>query len=336
MNALVTGGAGFIGSHLCDYLLDVGWDVRVIDDLSTGRYENVAHLDGNPQFSLVIDTVLNARLVEDCVKQTDVIFHLASAVGVRLIIDQPVRTIETIVEGTNVVLAQARRYRKRTLITSTSEVYGKGAKVPFSENDDTVQGPTTTRRWAYAAAKALDEFLALAHWYETRLPVVCARLFNTVGPRQTGQYGMVIPTFVRQALAGEPLTVYGDGEQTRCFSHVSDIVKALVALVQCQEAWGKVVNLGSPEEVSINALAQCVVELTESESPIVHIPYDEAYVEGFEDMRRRVPDLSLAKQLIAFDPAHSLDDILRDVISEFERPQEVTREQVGTSALSHG
>jgi UDP-glucose 4-epimerase len=321
MKALVTGGAGFIGSHLSELLLGRGWHVRVLDDLSTGRHENIAHLEGRADFELLIDTVLNRPLVEELVRSSDVVFHLAAAVGVRLIIQEPVRTIETIVEGTSVVLSQARRYRRGVLITSTSEVYGKGLKVPFSEGDDSVFGPTSTRRWAYAAAKAVDEFLAFAHWYETRLPVVCVRLFNTVGPRQTGQYGMVIPRFVGLALRGEPITVYGDGEQTRSFCHVHDVVGALVGLISCKEAFGKVVNIGNPEEVTINHLAQRVKELSGSASPIVHVPYDEAYVEGFEDMRRRVPDLSLAKKLIGFQPSLSLDDILKSVIAYFrEQP----------------
>ena len=316
MDALVTGGAGFIGSHLCEFLLSEGGRVRVVDDLSTGRYDNIRHLEAEASFDLVIDTVLNRSLMEEMVKSVDVVFHLASAVGVRLIIEQPVKTIETIVEGTDVVLSHARRYRKPVLITSTSEVYGKGSKVPFSEGDDTVQGPTTTRRWAYAAAKALDEFLAFAHWYETRLPVVCVRLFNTVGPRQTGQYGMVIPRFVEQALRGDPITVYGDGKQTRSFCHVADVAPALIRLIGCADARGQVVNVGNAEEVAIGDLAQRVKALAGSDSQIVHIPYDQAYVEGFEDMRRRVPDISLAKELIGFDPKYPLDDILRSVIKD--------------------
>jgi len=316
MRSLVTGGAGFIGSHLCDHLLDSRWQVDAVDDLSTGSYSNVQHLEGRGGFRLLIDTVLNQQLMEDLVKTVDVVFHLASAVGVRLIIDEPVRTIQTIVGGTEAVLSLARRYRKRVLITSTSEVYGKGSKVPFSEQDDTVQGPTTTRRWAYAAAKAVDEFLALAHWYETRLPVVSVRLFNTVGPRQTGQYGMVVPRFVMQALANDPITVYGDGNQTRCFAHVADIVPALAALACCDSAAGKVVNLGNPEEVSINHLAARVKELLNSESPIVHIPYEEAYLEGFEDMRRRVPDIGLARGLISFRTRRTLDDIILSVAEQ--------------------
>jgi len=314
MKVLVTGGAGFIGSHLCEFLLEQGFSVSVIDDLSTGRHENIGHLEGKERFEIIIDTILNISLVEEMVKSVDIIFHLASAVGVRLIIQQPVRTIETIVEGANVVLSQARRYRKKVLITSSSEVYGKGSKVPFSEEDDTVLGPTSTRRWAYAAAKGLDEFLAFAHWYETRLPVVCVRLFNTVGPRQTGEYGMVIPNFVEQALNGKDITVFGDGEQTRSFCHVKDVVSALVDLINCHDAIGKVVNIGNDEEISINRLATRVKELTGSSSQIVHIPYEKAYAEGFEDMIRRVPDITLAKRLIGFNPKYGLDDIIHSVI----------------------
>jgi UDP-glucose 4-epimerase len=315
MKALITGGAGFIGSHLCELLLEAGHAVTVVDDLSTGRFENIAHLEGMGNFSIIIDTVLNQPMMEELIRSCDVVFHLASAVGVRLIIQQPVKTIETIVGGTEVVLRFAARYRKKVLITSTSEVYGKGNGIPFSEGNDTVQGPTTTRRWAYASAKALDEFLAFAHWYESRLPIVCVRLFNTVGPRQTGQYGMVIPRFVQQALRAEPITVYGDGEQSRCFAHVKDIVSALDRLTTCNKAYGKVVNIGNPEEVTMNCLAARVKELTGSASAIIHVPYEEAYVEGFEDMRRRVPDISLAKKLIGFRPERNLDEILKSVIT---------------------
>ena len=318
MKALVTGGAGFIGSHLCEHLLRTGYSVTVIDDLSTGSYANVSQLEKQQAFTLVIDTVLNAALMEDLVKDCDVVFHLASAVGVNLIIDQPVKTIETIIEGTNLVLRYARRYRRRVLITSTSEVYGKGNKVPFAETDDTVQGNTMTRRWAYANAKASDEFLAFAHWYETQLPVVCVRLFNTVGPRQTGQYGMVIPRFVQQALKNEPITVFGDGKQSRCFAHVTDIVEALEKMINCTEAYGRVVNLGNPEEITIDDLAQRIKESAGSTSEIVHIPYEQAYVEGFEDMLRRVPDISLAKCLIGFAPVYNLQGIL-DAVIEYYR-----------------
>ena len=314
MKALVTGGAGFIGSHLCERLIGEGAHVTVIDDLSTGKYANIGHLEGHERFRLVIDTILNAALVEELVKGVDVVYHLASAVGVSLIIDQPVKTIETIVGGTDIVLSAARRYRKRVLITSTSEVYGKGSKVPFSEDDDTVMGATSIRRWAYANAKAMDEFLAFAHWQETRLPVVCVRLFNTVGPRQTGQYGMVIPRFVQQALRGDPITVYGDGEQSRSFCQVMDVVDALVQIMACDEALGKVVNIGNPEEVTMNELAKRVKTMTGSASMIRMIPYEEAYTGGFEDMRRRVPDITRAGELIGFHPTRDLTSILNDVV----------------------
>lgn len=317
MKALVTGGAGFIGSHLCERLMEEGSHVTVIDDLSTGKYANIGHLEGHERFKLVIDSILNTALMEELVKDVDVVFHLASAVGVSLIIDQPVKTIETIVGGTDVVLSAARRYRKRVLITSTSEVYGKGSKVPFSEDDDTVQGSTSIRRWAYANAKAMDEFLAFAHWHETRLPVICVRLFNTVGPRQTGQYGMVIPRFVQQALRGDPITVYGDGEQSRSFCHVLDVVEALTKLMACDAALGKVVNIGNPEEVTMNELAERVKKLAASDSVIRRISYEEAYVGGFEDMRRRVPDISRANGLIGFAPKNTLEDILRDVVAYY-------------------
>jgi UDP-glucose 4-epimerase len=325
MKALVTGGAGFIGSHLCELLLEQQHKVYVIDDLSTGQHENIASLEGNDNFKLFVETVLNQTLMEELVKSCDVVFHLASAVGVQLIIQEPVRTIDTIVEGTSIVLKHARRYRRKVLITSSSEVYGKGSKLPFSEGDDTIQGPTTTRRWAYANAKALDEFLACAHWYETRLKVVCVRLFNTVGPRQVGQYGMVVPRFVRQALSGEPITVYGDGEQSRSFCHVKDIVPAIVNLIECPKACGRVVNLGSPSEISINDLAIRIKELTRSNSPIIHIPYSKAYVEAFEDMRRRVPDISLAKELVGFTPTYSIDQIIQSVIDYYKDQNETSK-----------
>jgi len=319
MKVLITGGAGFIGSHLSEHLLAKGHSVCIIDDLSTGKHENIAHLENCANFQMVIDSVRNHTIMEELIKSCDVVFHLASAVGVNLIIQQPIRTIETIVEGTSVVLSGARRYRKRVLITSTSEVYGKGSKIPFSENDDTVQGATTRRRWAYANAKAHDEFLAFAHWYETKLPVICVRLFNTVGPRQTGQYGMVIPRFVKQALTGEPITVYGDGEQSRSFCHVKDIVEGFEKIIDCPESFGKVINFGNPEEITMNQLALRIKQLTNSSSEIIHIPYEKAYGEGFEDMRRRVPNIALAKQLIGFEPRYSLDDILNSIISHFKK-----------------
>jgi len=314
MKTLITGGAGFIGSHLAETLLNRGDTVTVIDDLSTGRHHHVAHLEECAGFRLIVDTVEHAELLDPLVREADAVFHLASAVGVRLIIDRPVYTIESIVEHTARVLNLARRYRKPVLITSSSEVYGKGSRIPFSENDDVVLGPTSKRRLAYACGKMLDEFLALAHWRETRLPVVCVRLFNTVGPRQTGQYGMVLPRFVQQALKNQPVTVYGDGEQSRCFCHVGDVVNALIKLIETPQARGHVINIGSDREVSINDLAQRVITLSQSQSPLTHLPYEQAYVEGFEDMRRRVPDLTLAGQLIGYRPTHSLDDIIQSIV----------------------
>lgn len=313
---LVTGGAGFIGSHLAERLLADGNQVLALDDLSTGRYQNVADLERDPGFELRVASVTDREVVEGCVRECQGVFHLASAVGVRLVVEQPVRTIETIVGGTDVVLRACARYRRPVLLTSTSEVYGRGVKVPFAETDDCVMGPTTTRRWAYACAKALDEFLALAHWHETRLPVVIARLFNTVGPRQTGRYGMVIPRFVEQGLAGEPITIYGDGTQSRCFAHVADVVSALVGLMARPEARGQVYNVGNDREVTINELAEKVRELTGGRSPIRHIPYSEAYTAGFEDMQRRVPDLAKIRSLLDYRPAHDLDAILADVRAE--------------------
>ena len=316
MRYLITGGSGFIGSHLSERLLNEGQSVLVLDDLSTGRYENVAQLEGRTGFELRVGSVTEPRLVEECVKECQAVFHLASAVGVRLVVEQPVKTIETIVNGTDVVLRAAARYRRPVLITSTSEVYGKSEKIPFAEGDDCVMGPTNTRRWAYACAKALDEFLALAHWHESRLPVVIARLFNTVGPRQTGRYGMVIPRFVAQGLAGEPITVFGDGRQSRCFAHVSDIVGALIALMANPKARGEVFNIGNDEEVSIIALAERVKSLTGSKSPIRIVPYSEAYTAGFEDMVRRVPDLTKVRRLIGYYPTRNLDEILADVLAD--------------------
>jgi UDP-glucose 4-epimerase len=319
MRYLITGGAGFIGSHLSERLLEDGHAVLALDDLSTGRYENVAHLEGRPEFELRVASVTDPSVVERCVTECQGVFHLASAVGVRLVVEEPVKTIETIVNGTDVVLRSCARYRRPVLLTSTSEVYGKSEKIPFSENDDTVMGPTTTRRWAYACAKALDEFLALAHWYQTRLPVVVVRLFNTVGPRQTGRYGMVIPRFISQGLAGEPLTVYGDGTQTRCFAHVLDVIGALVRLIGLPEAVGQVFNVGNDEEISILALAERVRILTGARSTIRTIPYSEAYTAGFEDMIRRVPNLAKIRQLIGYNPTRNLDQILADTLADQTR-----------------
>ncbi len=317
MKILITGGAGFVGSHLADKLIAEGHDITVIDDLSTGRYSNVEHLEGTEHFRLIIDTVLNESLMEELIRDTDRVYHMASAVGVKLIMDHPVKTIETIFRGTDVVLGFCSRYRKRVLIPSTSEVYGKGASVPFKEDDDLLTGATDKHRWAYACAKTLDEFLALAHFKETRLPVVVVRLFNTVGPRQTGQYGMVVPRFVHAAIKNEPIQVHGDGTQSRCFGHVHDIVEGLVKLLDDPKCFGQVINLGNSEEVSIKGLADKAIALTGSSSEIQFIPYEEAYGEGFEDMRRRVPSLEKAKRLIGYQPTRSLDDIINDVANEF-------------------
>ncbi len=319
MKILITGGAGFVGSHLADKLIEQGHQITVIDDLSTGRYSNVEHLEGNANFRLIIDTVLNQDLMEELIRESDRVFHMASAVGVRLIMEQPVKTIETIFHGTDVVLRFCSRYRKRVLIPSTSEVYGKGASIPFREEDDLLTGATDKHRWAYACAKTLDEFLALAHWKETRLPVVVVRLFNTVGPRQTGQYGMVVPRFVHSAVRNEPITVFGDGTQQRCFGHVLDVVEGLSKLLESPQCFGQVINLGNDEEVSILGLAERAIELTGSKSEIRYIPYEEAYGDGFEDMRRRVPGLDKAKRLIGYQPTRSLSDIINDVANEFRK-----------------
>ncbi|MCC7338807.1 MAG: GDP-mannose 4,6-dehydratase [Pirellulaceae bacterium] len=316
MRTLITGGCGFIGSHLAEALVAAGDEVTVLDDLSTGRIENIASMEGNARLRTLIGSVTDEALVHEAVKGCDQIYHLASAVGVRLIMDKPVETIDTIVTGTQTVLKQANRYRKPVLLTSTSEVYGKSTAVPFDEDGDRLSGPTTKHRWAYACAKALDEFLAMAYWKSTRLPVVIVRLFNTVGPRQTGQYGMVVPNFVRQALAGEPLQVHGDGAQSRCFCHVADVVRGLTGLMNCTSARGQVINLGATEEVTIAELARRVVAQTGSQSEIRPIAYDEVYGEGFEDMQRRVPSIAKAKRLIHWQPQRSLQDIIADVANE--------------------
>lgn len=319
MKILITGGAGFIGSHLADKLLAEGHEITVIDDLSTGRYSNIAHLDDNPNFKTIIDTVLHASLMEHLIRESDRVYHMASAVGVRLIMEQPVKTIETIFHGTDVILKYCSRYRKRVLIPSTSEVYGKGVSVPFTEDDDLLTGATDKHRWAYACAKTLDEFLALAHYKETRLPVMVARLFNTVGPRQTGQYGMVVPRFVQAALKNELIEVHGDGTQSRCFGHVADVVEGLIAMMETPACFGQVINLGSDAEVSINGLAEKAIALTSSTSKVKYVPYSEAYGEGFEDMQRRVPALEKAKRLIGYKPTRSLDDIINDVAHEMRQ-----------------
>jgi UDP-glucose 4-epimerase len=317
MHALITGGAGFIGSHLAEALLARGDNVFVLDNLSTGAMENIVHLKGRAGFEYFIDSVENEGLLAELVDRSDVVFHFAAAVGVKLIVEQPVRTIETNVHGTEIVLKHANKKKKLVVIASTSEVYGKSEDVPFRENSDLVLGPTTKHRWAYACSKAIDEFLALAYWKERQLPVIVVRFFNTVGPRQTGQYGMVIPNFVRQALAGEAITVFGDGTQQRSFTHVADVVHALLKLVKEPKAVGQVINIGNTGEISIQKLAERVRELSGSKSPIKLVPYEEAYESGFEDMPRRVPDLSKVTALIGYKPRFSLDDILTQVIEYF-------------------
>jgi UDP-glucose 4-epimerase len=319
MRALITGGAGFIGSHLAEAMLDAGHQVLVMDNLSTGSMENISHLKGRDGFEYFIDTVENEGLLAELIDRSEVVFHFAAAVGVKLIVEQPVYTIETNVHGTEVVLKHANKKKRLVVIASTSEVYGKSEAVPFREDSDLVMGPTTKHRWAYACSKAIDEFLALAYWKERKLPVIIVRFFNTVGPRQTGQYGMVIPNFVRQALAGEPITVFGDGTQSRSFTHVTDVVGALLKLVVEPKAIGQVINIGNTEEVTIQKLAERVRQLTGSTSSIKIVPYDEAYESGFEDMPRRVPDLSKAHKMIGYETKHTLDDILTQVIDYFRR-----------------
>jgi UDP-glucose 4-epimerase len=319
VRALITGGAGFIGSHLSEALLDQGSQVLILDDLSTGSIDNVAHLKGRPGFEYFIDSVNNEPLLAELIDRSDVVFHLAAAVGVKLIVEQPVHTIETNVHGTEVVLKHANKKKKLVVIASTSEVYGKSNDVPFREDADLVLGPTAKHRWAYACSKAIDEFLALAYWKERKLPVIVVRFFNTVGPRQTGRYGMVIPNFVRQALAGEPITVFGDGTQSRAFTHVGDVVGALLKLVAEPRAIGQVINIGTTQEITIAALAERIRALTESKSVIKFVPYDEAYESGFEDMPRRVPDLERIISLTGYDPKQTLDDILLQVIDYFRK-----------------
>ena len=315
MRVLITGGAGFVGSHLAEALLDRGDEVFVLDDLSTGSIDNIAHLKDKPRFHYTIDSVTNEPLLAEMLDRCDTVVHLAAAVGVKLIVEAPVRTIETNVHGTEVVLKHANKKKKLVVIASTSEVYGKSAAVPFREDADLVLGPTSKHRWAYACSKMIDEFLALAYWKERKLPVVIVRLFNTVGPRQTGRYGMVVPTFARQALSGRPITVFGDGTQSRSFTYVGDVVKAVVAVINEPRAVGQVFNVGNGREISIGELASRVKQIAESSSPIVTIPYDQAYEAGFEDMPRRVPDISKIRALVGYEPTVELDDILIRVIA---------------------
>jgi UDP-glucose 4-epimerase len=319
VKALITGGAGFIGSHLAEQLLQRGHDVGVIDNLSTGSIENITHLKSAPGFSYVIDTIDNESLLAEWIDRSDVVFHLAAAVGVKLIVERPVHTIETNVHGTEVVLKHANKKKKLVVIASTSEVYGKSADVPFREGADLVLGATVKHRWAYACSKLIDEFLAFAYWKERKLPVIVVRLFNTVGPRQTGQYGMVIPNFVRQALSGQPITVFGDGAQSRSFTYVGDVVKAMVALIDEPRAVGEVFNIGNGHEISIGELAVRIKKMTGSQSPIVSIPYEQAYEAGFEDMPRRVPDIGKIRDLVGYAPTVELDEILARVIEYFRQ-----------------
>lgn len=319
--ALITGGAGFIGSHLAEALLDRGIEVDVLDDLTTGAMENIEHLRGRDGFHYTIDSVRNEPLTAELIDQCDVVFHLAAAVGVRLIVEAPVHTIATNVTGTEIVLKHASKKRKLVLIASTSEVYGKSTELPFREDADLLIGSTTKQRWAYACSKTLDEFLALAHYRERKLPVVIVRLFNTIGPRQTGQYGMVVPRFVQQALAGEPITVHGDGTQSRSFTYVGDVVSAMIALVEEPRAIGQVFNIGNEGETTIRQLAEQIKAKTGSASPIVLVPYDQAYDAGFEDMPRRVPDLSKIRELVGYEPTLALDEILDRVIQHTRKKE---------------
>ena len=319
MRVLVTGGAGFIGSHLTDALLARGDEVRIIDDLSTGSITNIEHVRGHAGFHYRIDSINNEPLLAEEIDRCDVVVHLAATVGVKKIVEEPVNTIENNVHGTEIVLTHANKKKKLVLIASTSEVYGKSADVPFREDADLVLGPSAKHRWAYACSKLIDEFLALAYWKERKLPVIIVRLFNTVGPRQSGQYGMVVPTFVRQALAEQPITVFGDGNQSRSFTYVGDVVRGIVGLLDHPGAVGQVFNIGHGAEVTIRELAERVKARTGSGSPIVTIPYDQAYESGFEDMPRRVPDITKIRELVGYQPTVDLDQILDEVIEHFRR-----------------
>lgn len=318
MKILVTGGAGFIGSYLCEELLKRGDEVYAIDNLSTGSLNNIRHLSENKNFHCTVDTIMNEDVMDKLIKKCDHVYHLAAAVGVKLIMDRPIETIETNVLGSEIVLKIANKYKKKVLIASTSEIYGNHMEHSLKEDDNRILGPIKKRRWAYACSKSLDEFLAQAYFIEKKLPIVIARFFNTVGPRQTGAYGMVIPNFVESALLGKPITIYGDGKQTRSFTHVSDVVKASIALMQALQAEGDVFNIGSEEEVSIEELAKKIKKAANSESEIIHIPYEKAYGAGFEDMRRRVPNISKIKKMIGYKPTFKLDDIIKDVIEYFK------------------
>ena len=333
MRVLITGGAGFIGSHLADAYIDRGDEVYVIDDLTTGSIYNIQHLIDHPRFHHTIDSVQNRAVTAELVDRADVIFHLAAAVGVRLIIESPIRTIENNLQGVEIILELAEKKRKRVLIASTSEVYGRSTSLPFQEDGDLVLGPSTASRWSYACAKLMDEFLALAYHKERKLPTIVVRLFNTVGPRQTGHYGMVLPSFVRQALAGDPITVFGDGTQSRCFGYVGDVVRGLMDLMDHPDAPGKVFNVGAAEEITILGLAERVKSLIGSSSPIVLIPYSEAYEDGFDDMPRRVPDLSRIGALVGYRPTTTLNETIEHVI-QFYTATTRSRQDLEALALS--
>jgi UDP-glucose 4-epimerase len=334
MRALITGGAGFIGSHLAERLLQDGHQVTVIDDLSTGSLDNLRHLRGHPDFELVTDSVLNDGLMEYLTRRSDRVYHLAAAVGVRRIIDNPLLSLRINIRATEVVLEQASRFKKPVLIASTSEVYGKNDRDALREEDDSILGATTITRWLYANSKATDEFLALAYHRERGLPVVIVRFFNTIGPRQTGQYGMVVPRFVQQALAGEALTVYGDGRQTRCFTDVRDTVEAITRLMETQAAIGETFNIGNPREIGIAELAEKVIEMTGSSSEIRYVPYEQVYAEGFEDMRRRVPDASKLRRVTGFAPEIPLERALRSIIGFF-RPSSAAASRSASARQPH-
>lgn len=339
MRCLITGGAGFIGSHLAEALLSRGDEVFILDDLSTGSVENIRHLKTHPHFHYFFDSITNKHLLAELVDESDVVFHLAAAVGVRLIVESPVRTLETNVYGTQLVLDAASKKKKLVFTASTSEVYGKSDKIPFREDADLVLGPTTKGRWSYAASKALDEFLTLSYWKEKKQPVIVARFFNTVGPRQTGRYGMVLPNFVRQAIEGVPLTVYGSGAQSRCFCDVRDTIEAVLRLLKTDRAVGEVVNIGTDEEISIDGLARVVKDRTKSDSAITHIPYDQAYEPGFEDMQRRVPCLEKLQELTGFRPTTPLSEIVDRVVADFQKrlapePLALAREVSSSSAAA--
>ncbi|HEV8384796.1 MAG TPA: GDP-mannose 4,6-dehydratase [Candidatus Acidoferrales bacterium] len=320
VRVLITGGAGFIGSHLADLLLSQDAEIWAVDNLSTGAIGNIEHLKNHPRYHYQIESIMNVPAIAELVDRVDVIVHLAAAVGVRLIVESPVHTIETNIRGTEIILEQAAKKKKLVLIASTSEVYGKANKVPFCEDDDLVIGAPIKGRWSYACSKAIDEFLALAYWKERRVPVIITRFFNTVGPRQTGRYGMVVPNFVRQALSGEPITIYGDGQQTRCFGYVGDVVEAIAKLMRTEKAVGEIFNVGNNEEVTIEELARRVIRITGSKSEIVYVPYDKAYEAGFEDMLRRVPSLEKIGRFIGYKPKTLLNEIIQKVV-EYQRAQ---------------